>query len=162
MTAVSENQQTVPAPPRRLALEKLAPDFYRALFQTSQAAETGLDPVLAELVKIRASMINGCAFCIDMHTTDARRAGEAEHRLHALSAWRETPHYTAKERAALALTEAITLLTEGHVPDAVHQEAAAQFDEEELARLIATIAVINTWNRVAVATRLSPAPRTEG
>ncbi|MFF7637385.1 carboxymuconolactone decarboxylase family protein [Kitasatospora sp. NPDC008050] len=153
------HQQTVPAPAPRLAFSQAAADVYQAMLQLTGASQRGIDPALAELVKIRASLINGCAFCIDMHTTDARKAGEEEHRIYALAAWRETPYYTARERAALALTEAITLLTEGHVPDAVYQEAADRFDEAELAQLISVIATINAWNRIAVSTRMSPAPK---
>ncbi|MCX4747464.1 carboxymuconolactone decarboxylase family protein [Kitasatospora sp. NBC_01287] len=159
MTTTTEQQPTVPAPAQRVAFLKVAEDVYQAMVQATKAAQAGFDPALAELVKIRASMINGCAFCIDMHVTEARRAGEAEHRIHALSAWRETPYYTARERAGLALAESVTLLTEGHVPDAVHQEAARHFDENELARLISITATINAWNRIAVASRLSPAPK---
>ncbi|MFI9270269.1 carboxymuconolactone decarboxylase family protein [Kitasatospora sp. NPDC052896] len=151
--------RTVPAPDLRLALPQAAPDVYRAMLDLTKAASTGLDPVIAELVRTYASVINGCAFCLDMHTTDARKAGEAEHRLYTLPAWRETPYFTARERAALALTEAITKITEGHVPDAVYQEAAEQFDEQELARLIAAITTINAWNRLAISIRMSPAAK---
>ncbi|MFJ6380204.1 carboxymuconolactone decarboxylase family protein [Kitasatospora sp. NPDC092039] len=149
----------VPAPEQRLRMDKLAPAFYQAMVAVDRASREGLDPVLAELVKVHASMINGCAFCIDMHATDARGHGEREHRLLALPAWRETPFFTARERAALALTESVTLLTRGHVPDAVYAEAAAQFDETELAQLIALITTINAWNRIGVSTRMSPAAR---
>ncbi|MFG2847734.1 carboxymuconolactone decarboxylase family protein [Kitasatospora sp. NPDC048296] len=149
----------VPAPEQRLAMPRLAPDYYQAMIAVDRASRQGVDPVIAELVKVHASMINGCAFCIDMHATDARKNGEQDHRLVSLPAWRETPWFTARERAALALTESVTLLTQGHVPDAVHQEAAAQFDETELAQLIALIATINAWNRIGVATRMSPAAK---
>lgn len=155
----TEDRALVPAPAARLSLFQQAPDVYRAMVELNKAAAAGLDPVIAELVKIRASVINGCAFCLDMHTTEALEAGESQHRIFALPAWRETPFFTAKERAALALTEAVTLLTEGHVPDAVYDEAARQFGEEELAKLIAMITVINSWNRLAVTTRMSPAPK---
>jgi AhpD family alkylhydroperoxidase len=153
------HQQTVPAPTPRLAFHQAAEGVYQAMIQLDGASRSGIDPALAELMRIHASKINGCAFCIDMHTTDARKAGEAEHRIYALAAWRETPHYTARERAALALTEAVTLLTEGHVPDEVYQEAAAHFDQTELAQLISIIATINAWNRIAISTRMSAAPR---
>ncbi|WP_369183447.1 carboxymuconolactone decarboxylase family protein [Streptomyces sp. Y1] len=149
----------VPAPAQRLSMPQLAPEYYQAMFAVDRASRKGLDPDLAELVKVHASMINGCAFCIDMHATDARTNGEQDHRLLSLPAWRETPWFTARERAALALTESVTLLTQGHVPDAVYAEAAAQFDEAELAQLIALIATINAWNRIGVATRLSPAAK---
>lgn len=150
---------TVPAPKLRLPLPQIAPDVYRAMVGLNKAAEAGFDPVLAELVKIHASMINGCAFCIDMHTTEALKGGESQHRIFALPAWRETPFFTAKEQAALALTEAVTLVTQGHVPDAVYEEAARHFEQEELAKLISLIVTINAWNRFAITTRMSPAPR---
>ncbi|MGA5817320.1 carboxymuconolactone decarboxylase family protein [Kitasatospora sp. NPDC094028] len=149
----------VPAPAQRLPMPQLAPEYYQAMIAVDRASRKGLDPTLAELVKVHASMINGCAFCIDMHATDARAHGEQDHRLLSLPAWRETPWFTARERAALALTESVTLLTQGHVPDAVYAEAAARFDEAELAQLIALIATINAWNRIGVATRLSPAAK---
>ncbi|MFF3001216.1 carboxymuconolactone decarboxylase family protein [Kitasatospora sp. NPDC057940] len=149
----------VPAPAQRLALHSLAPDFYQAMIAVDRASRKGIDHTLAELVKVHASMINGCAFCIDMHSTDALKGGEQDHRLLSLPAWRETPWFTARERAALALTESVTLLTQGHVPDAVYAEAAAQFDEAELAQLIALIVTINAWNRIGVASRLSPAAK---
>ncbi|MFD9123737.1 carboxymuconolactone decarboxylase family protein [Kitasatospora sp. NPDC059571] len=149
----------VPAPVQRISLPEQAAEFYRKMVELDRAARTGLDPVLAELVRIHASALNGCAFCLDMHTTDARKQGEQEHRLYALPAWREAPWYTARERAALALTEAVTLVTDGHVPDAVYDEAAKQFEQQELAQLIALIIAINSWNRIAITSRLSPAPR---
>ncbi|MFI2608174.1 carboxymuconolactone decarboxylase family protein [Kitasatospora sp. NPDC018619] len=149
----------VPAPEQRLDMRKVAPAFYRTVVAMDRAAREGVDPVLAELVKVHASMINGCAFCIDMHAADAREHGEQDHRLLSLPAWRETPWFTARERAALALTEAVTLLTEGHVPDAVYAEAAARFDEAELAQLIGLIVTINAWNRIGVTSRMSPAAR---
>ncbi|MFB7128166.1 carboxymuconolactone decarboxylase family protein [Kitasatospora xanthocidica] len=149
----------VPAPEQRLLMHKLAPAYYQAMVAVDRASREGVDPVIAELVKVHASMLNGCAFCIDMHSTDARKHGEQDHRLVSLPAWRETPWFTARERAALALTESVTLLTQGHVPDAVYAEAAARFDETELAQLIALIATINAWNRIGVSTRMSPAAR---
>ncbi|NBE54759.1 carboxymuconolactone decarboxylase family protein [Streptomyces sp. YC537] len=126
--------------------------------QLSAAAKRGLgDPVLAELVMIRASQLNRCAFCLDMHLTVARKAGESEARLDLLSAWEEsTGTYTDRERAALALTEAVTVLTEGFVPDEVYADAAAHFDEHGLAHLIALITTINSWNRLMVARRIQP------
>ncbi|GAB7181673.1 carboxymuconolactone decarboxylase family protein [Kitasatospora sp. Ki12] len=153
------NRAPVPAPAQRIVLPKLAPAFYRAMAATDEAARNGLDPVVVELVKLHASMINGCAYCIDMHSTDAIAQGEREHRLLSLPAWRETSWFTARERAALALTESVTLLTQGHVPDAVWAEAAEQFDETELAQLVALIATINAWNRIGVSTRMSPAAK---
>ncbi|WP_329496995.1 carboxymuconolactone decarboxylase family protein [Kitasatospora herbaricolor] len=149
----------VPAPEQRISLPELLPDFYRAMSALERSGKAGIEPQLAELVKIHASMINGCAFCIDMHAADAVKGGEQEHRIRSLPAWRETPWFTARERAALALTESVTLLTQGHVPDAVYQEAARHFEQTELASLIAVIVTINAWNRIGVTSRLSPAPR---
>ncbi|MBQ0986103.1 carboxymuconolactone decarboxylase family protein [Streptomyces sp. F63] len=140
----------------RMNLPKLAPGIHRAMVALDRAASEGVDPVLAELVKIRASQLNHCAFCLDMHTKDARAAGEREDRIYLLSAWEEaTGYYTERERAALALTEAVTLLP-GGVPDEVYERAAAQFKEAELAQLIGLILTINAWNRIAVTTRALP------
>jgi AhpD family alkylhydroperoxidase len=134
-----------------------APDVFRAMLALSRASAQGLDPTVGELVKIRASQINKCAFCLDMHVREARTAGERDERIFLLEAWRETDGlYSAKERAALALTEAMTLLTEGFVPDAVWEEAGAHFDEDELARLVGAITAINAWNRLNVAYRVAP------
>src|SRR5450830_1527541 len=108
---------------------------------------------LLELVRLRVSQINGCAFCLDMHTADARKGGETEQRLYALSAWRETPFFTPRERAALALAESITLVSETHVPDDVMEEAGEWFKPDELAKLVFVIVTINVWNRLAVTGR---------
>jgi AhpD family alkylhydroperoxidase len=116
--------------------------------------ECGLENSLLELVKTRASQINGCAFCIDMHTKDARAHGETEQRLYGLSAWRETPFYTDRERAALAWTEAVTLISEGHVPDDVFEQARSQFSDEELVNLTTAVVAINGWNRFSIAFRV--------
>ncbi|MEZ0094940.1 carboxymuconolactone decarboxylase family protein [Streptacidiphilus sp. EB129] len=141
----------------RINLAKLAPEVYRAMVALDRAAQKGLDPTLAELVKIRASQLNHCAFCLDMHTRDARRGGEREERIYLLSAWEEAGAvFTEKEQAALALTEAITVLTDGFVPDEVYDRAAKHFEEAELAQLIAAILTINSWNRIAVSTRMTP------
>jgi AhpD family alkylhydroperoxidase len=109
-----------------------------------------------ELIKLRASQINGCAYCIDMHSKDARTKGETEQRLYGLSAWRETPYYTDRERAALAFTEAVTLIANQHVPDQVYEQARQQFSDEELVKLMIAIVIINTWNRFAIAFRDEP------
>lgn len=114
---------------------------------------SGLEPALLELVKMRASQINGCAFCIDMHAIDARAAGETEQRLYALNAWRETPFFTNRERAGLAWIEAITLVSQTHVPDAVYDEARAHFSAKEIFDLTFIASTINAWNRIAIATR---------
>lgn len=115
-----------------------------------------LEPALLEIVKTRASQINGCAFCIDLHTREARDAGETEQRLYALSAWEETPFFTDRERAALAWTEALTLVTQGHVQDDVYQQAKAQFTDAELVNLSLAVVTINGWNRLAIAFRSVP------
>jgi AhpD family alkylhydroperoxidase len=131
-----------------------APGFYRAMVALNSAATEGMDPELAGLVKIRASQINHCAFCLDLHGNEARKAGLSEQRIALTAAWEEAGAiYTERERAALELTEAVTVLTDGFVPDAVYRRAAAQFTEPELAQLIAVIVTINAWNRVAVTTR---------
>jgi AhpD family alkylhydroperoxidase len=118
--------------------------------------ECGLEASLQNLVKIRASQINGCAYCIDMHTKDARADGETEQRIFELNAWRETPFYTDRERAALAWTEAVTLVSQTHVPDEVYEEARERFTEEELVNLTLVIATINAWNRLAISFRQVP------
>ncbi|MEO6397402.1 MAG: carboxymuconolactone decarboxylase family protein [Tepidiformaceae bacterium] len=116
-------------------------------------ANSGLDQTLIELVKTRASQINGCAYCIDMHTKDARARGETEQRLYALNGWRETPFFSERERSALALTEAITLVAQGHVPDDVVEEALEWFEPEEYAKVVFLICTINSWNRIAITSR---------
>lgn len=142
----------------RTNLMEQAPDVFRTLLAFSQASVEGLDPTVEKLVKIRASQINHCAYCLDMHITDARKDGEGDDRIFLLNAWEEADGlYTDKERAALALTESITLLTDGFVPDAVYARAAEHFDEAELARLVSTIVTINAWNRFNVALRVQPA-----
>ncbi|MFF3275756.1 carboxymuconolactone decarboxylase family protein [Streptomyces chrestomyceticus] len=141
----------------RIAIARNAPEVYKAMVALDAAAKKGLDPALVHLVKIRASQINHCAFCIDMHIKEARKEGETEERVYLLNAWEEAgAHYTPKEQAAFALTEAITVLTDGFVPDAVYERAAAHFDEAELAQLIALITTINAWNRFGVTTRMTP------
>jgi AhpD family alkylhydroperoxidase len=126
----------------------------RAMLSLSHQSETsGLDRRLLELVKIRASQINGCAYCLDMHTKDARAIGETEQRIYALNAWRETPFYSDQERAALEWTEAVTLVGETHVPDDVYERVSAQFDEAGLVALTFAVVVINSWNRLAISFR---------
>jgi AhpD family alkylhydroperoxidase len=125
----------------------------RAMLTFSNEVQSKLDKKLFELVKIRASQINGCAYCIDMHTKDARLAGETEQRIYALNAWRETPFFSERERAALEWTEAVTRVADTHVPDDVHKRVAAQFTEEELVALTMGVIVINSWNRLAVSFR---------
>ncbi len=129
----------------------------------SYVTHSGLEPALVELVKVRASQINGCAYCIDMHTKDARANGESEQRLYALNAWRETPFFTDRERAALAWTEALTLISRDQAPDPVYEEVQKHFNEKELVPLTLAIVAINGWNRVAIGFRAVPGtyqPRT--
>jgi len=133
----------------------VAPKVFKAVLALDAAARQGIDPVLLELVQIRASQLNRCAYCLDYHTGDARKAGESEARIYQLSAWEESSLFTEKERAALALTEAVTLLPQG-VHDHVYDEAARHFEEQELAQLIALIFTVNTWNRMNVTTRKTP------
>jgi AhpD family alkylhydroperoxidase len=149
--------QRAPEHTPRMALAELAPDLYRALARLDAAAARGVDPTILLLVKLRASQINHCAFCVDMHSKDALAAGESVERIVQLAAWAESEHfYSPRELAALALTEAITVLTDGFVPDEVYRRAAEHFDETELAHLIAAITAINAWNRFAVTTRMVP------
>ncbi|MGW1048184.1 carboxymuconolactone decarboxylase family protein [Streptomyces sp. NPDC002521] len=137
----------------RLDFARSAPKVFRAIIGFDAAARQGLDPALAELIQIRSSHLNHCAYCLHMHTNDARKAGESEDRLHMVAVWREARHFfTPKEQTALALTEALTLVADSGVPDAVYAEAAAHFDERELAHVVALICTINTWNRVALVT----------
>jgi AhpD family alkylhydroperoxidase len=119
-------------------------------------AKCGLEARLLHLLKFRVSQINGCAYCLDMHSKDLRAGGETEQRLYLLEAWRESPFYTERERAALAWAEALTLLTEGHVPDEVYEQARAQFGEEELVNLTLAVVTINGWNRFNIAFRTTP------
>jgi AhpD family alkylhydroperoxidase len=156
-TDTTTSTEYAPEQPARLPWAKLAPDVYKAMVRLDTAAKQGLDHKLYELVKIRASQINHCAFCIDMHTKDALAAGESVERIIQVSAWDESRHfYTEKELAALELTEAVTVLTDGFVPDEVYEQAAKHFEEAELAQLISAIAVINAWNRFGVTFRMAP------
>jgi AhpD family alkylhydroperoxidase len=142
----------------RIDLAKKAPKVYRAMIALDAAASEGIDPQLAELVRIRASQLNHCAYCLNMHTVDARKGGESEARIYLLNAWQEAGDvYTEKEQAALLLTEAITVLSSHeYVSDEVYERAAKHFDDEELAQLISLIFTINSRNRIAVSTRSKP------
>lgn len=141
----------------RLDSQKVSPGAYQAMLGLEMfVRKSKLDHTLLELVKMRASQINGCAYCLDMHSKDARAAGETEQRLYTLNAWRETPFFTDRERAALAWTEAVTLVTNGHVPDAVYEEARQHFSDEELVNLTIAVVTINGWNRLAIAFRAVP------
>lgn len=143
--------------PQRLKYGRAFPEGLQALINLGRVInEGGLEPALLELVKTRASQLNGCAYCIDMHTKDARAAGETEQRLYALSAWEETSFYTPRERAALAWTEALTNIQQGHASDEVYEEVRKEFSEAELVRLTLSITQINTWNRISIAFRVEP------
>ncbi|MBV6322048.1 carboxymuconolactone decarboxylase family protein [Duganella violaceipulchra] len=136
-----------------------SPDAMKAMIALEVAVnKLGLEAPLLELVKLRASQINGCAFCIDMHTTDARKAGETDRRMHGVAAWRETPFFTAREQAALAWTEALTQLATSHAPDADYERLQAQFTPKEQVDLTLAINTINCWNRLGVGFRKMPAP----
>jgi AhpD family alkylhydroperoxidase len=142
----------------RLDYFAAAPRLMQAMVNLEKAvASSGLEHGLIELVKTRASQINGCAFCIDMHTRDARKAGESEARLYLLDAWREAPHYTPRERAALAWTEALTLVASTRAPDEDYDGLKPHFTEEEIVKLSLLIATINAWNRLAIGFRAVPA-----
>ena len=154
MTTTTTNSSV----PVRLEFDSHAPGFARALAKLDQAATEELDrvefdPQLRELVRVRASQLNGCAYCIDMHSIDARAIGETEQRLYALPAWRETPFFTDRERSALGFTESVTLLAVNHVPTAEYAAVAAHFTADEIAALLALIVTINAWNAVGVSTR---------
>jgi AhpD family alkylhydroperoxidase len=141
----------------RIDVTKVAPEAYQAVLGLEKyVRQSGLEPSLLELVRMRASQINGCAYCIDMHSKDARAAGETEQRLYELDAWRETPFYTERERAALAWTEAVTLVSQSHVPDEVYELARKQFSEKEIVDLTLAVAAINTWNRISISLRAAP------
>jgi len=152
--AVAEQATNHGAPAYRLNDARATTDAYRAMRGLeSYVRQCGLEKSLLELVKMRASYINGCAYCIDMHSKDARHEGETEQRLYAVPVWRETPFFTERERAALEWTEAVTELGRHGVPDDVYETARAHFDEAELVRLTMAIVVINGWNRLAIAFR---------
>jgi len=147
----------------RIDTKRVNPDAYKAMIALQSyvnAAE--LEPSLKELVKIRASQINGCAFCLHMHTRDARKAGETQERLDLLDAWREAPVFTVRERAALAWTEAVTLVADTRVPDDVYEAARGQFSEQELVDLTMAVVAINSWNRLMIAFRVPPAVTRKG
>jgi AhpD family alkylhydroperoxidase len=144
--------------PVRLDFDSFAPGFSRAMSHLDQAAtkeldRAGIDPRLRELIRIRASQLNGCAYCIDMHTKDARAIGETEQRIYGLAAWAETPYFTARERVALAFTETVTRLADTHVPDQAYSDVAGEFSPQEIGALVSLIVAINAWNAIAVTTR---------
>lgn len=141
----------------RVKQSEVPPGALKAMLGLSgYLAQCGLEHSLMDLVHFRVSQINGCAYCLDMHSKDLRAAGEPEHRLYMLDAWRESPFYTDRERAALAWAEAVTRVTEGHVPDEVYEQARSQFSAEELANLTLAVVTINGWNRLNIAFRTTP------
>jgi AhpD family alkylhydroperoxidase len=141
----------------RIDLMHVNPGILHAMLGLErQVRQAGFDEKLLDLVRMRASQLNGCSYCLDMHSKDARAAGETEQRLYGLDAWRETPYYSARERAALEWTEALTLVTEGHVPDEVYERVRQEFSEDELAHLSLAVVAINGWNRLNVAARTVP------
>jgi AhpD family alkylhydroperoxidase len=142
---------------QRIDAMKTSPEAFKAMSALQAFVEgSGLERSLLKLVEIRASQINGCALCLAMHTNDARQLGESDERMHLLNAWREAPVFSARERGALAWTEAVTLINENHVPDDVYDEARRQFSEKELVDLTAAVVAINGWNRAAIAFRAAP------
>ena len=141
----------------RFNYPKAAPGAYKAMLGLEQyLKECGLEESLLHLIKLRASQINGCAYCLDMHWKDLRAIGENERRLYSLDAWRECPYYTDRERAALSWTEAVTEITNGHVPDVVYEEVRPHFNDNELSDLTFAVATINAWNRLAISSRAVP------
>lgn len=147
----------------RIDTTKVPAGVFKAMFGLGKYLdESGLEPALLDLIKLRASQLNGCAYCIDMHSKDLRAAGESEQRLYELDAWRETPFFTDREQAALAWTEAVTNLHEGHVPDEVFERARSQFGEKELIDLTLAVVAINGWNRLNIAFRNPPGNYTPG
>jgi len=154
MTITQETAQI----PVRLDFDSFAPSFSRAMSHLDQAATKELDkaeiePRLRELIRIRASQLNGCAYCIDMHSKDARAIGETEQRLYGLAAWAETPYFTARERVALAFTEAVTRLADTHIPDQAYSDVAGEFSPQEIGALVSLVVAINAWNAIGVTTR---------
>jgi AhpD family alkylhydroperoxidase len=141
----------------RFNFAKTAPGVYEAMEGLEKyLGRCGLEQSLLHLIRLRGSQINGCAYCLDMHWKDLRAIGENEQRLYSLDAWRECPYYSDRERAALAWTDAVTLIREGHVPDAVYEEARAHFNAKELSDLTLAVAAINAWNRLCIAARIVP------
>ncbi len=141
----------------RLNLLKIAPESWNAMLALQGTVnKCGLDPVILELVKLRASQLNGCAFCIAMHTRDALKHGISQEKMHLLNAWRETPLYSEREQAALAWAEALTFITQGHAADEVYQQAREQFNETEVGALTFAVTVINAWNRLSISMRKPP------
>ena len=152
------NSNTSVTIPRRLDFDAKAATFAKAMSHLDHAAtreldRAGIEPGLRELLRVRASQLNGCAYCVDMHTKDARAGGETPERLAAIAVWREAPFFDERERAALAFTEAVTLMTGEHVPDAAYDAIAAVMSQQEVAALVSLIVTINAWNAIGVSTR---------
>jgi AhpD family alkylhydroperoxidase len=142
---------------KRINILQLEPEAYKAIMGLENyVANSGINKAHYELIKIRASQINGCAYCLDMHSRDARKGGETEQRIYVLNAWRDTSFFTEEEKAILALTEEITLISHGGVSDQTYQQAAGLLDQHYLAKVIMAITVINAWNRISISTRLEP------
>ena len=142
---------------QRIEYDKVAPGAFRAMLGLEKYLHTsGLEASLLHLIKMRASQINGCAYCLDMHSKDARAGGETEQRLYLLNAWREAPFYTERERAAFEWTEALTLISENHVPDEIYNHVREHFSEQELVDLSLAVVTINAWNRLAISFRSEP------
>jgi AhpD family alkylhydroperoxidase len=142
---------------KRINVLQLEPEAYKAIMGLENyVANSGINKAHYELIKIRASQINGCAYCLDMHSRDARKGGETEQRIYVLNAWRDTSFFTEEEKVILALTEEITLVSHGGVSDQTYQQAASVLDEHYLAKVIMAITVINAWNRISISTRLEP------
>ena len=150
--------ETIPA--SRLQLSEVAKRQYAAMSRLSSSVE--LDQTLHHLIDIRASQLNGCAFCLDMHWKDARADGETEERLSMIPAWDESPLFNDRERAALALTEAMTMISDNHIPDELWEDVSAEFDADELAQVVFAITAINAWNRLSITSRLEPGHYTPG
>jgi len=147
---------------QRIDATKVSPAAFQAVAALQAYVDkSGLDPKLRELIKIRASQINGCAYCLAMHTRDARKLGETDERMHLLNAWREAPFYSERERAALEWTEAITLVAQGHVPDEAFKAVREQFSEKEIVDLTMATIAINSWNRAAIGFRVPPQVETK-
>ncbi|MBS0192214.1 MAG: carboxymuconolactone decarboxylase family protein [Phycisphaerales bacterium] len=142
---------------QRMDYARAAPEIFRGMLGVEKALHSGgIEPRLLHMIKLRASQINGCAYCMDMHWKDAKAAGETEERLYMLNAWRESPLYSDRERAAMAWVEAVTNITVGHAPDDLYEATRAQFDEKQMAELTWAIASINAWNRIAISFRATP------
>nr|WP_229415274.1 carboxymuconolactone decarboxylase family protein [Moorena bouillonii] len=141
----------------RLELNKVEPAAYLAMnYLEKYVNKSGLDKTLIKLIKIRASQLNKCAFCIDLHTKEARSNGETEQRIYALNAWKEAPFFSPEERAVLELTEAVTLISENQVSNSVYEEVSRYFSETDIAKLLMAIVTINAWNRIAITTKMIP------